>query len=104
MVLDPSKDLRKPRDLLGSAVLVVGVPHRGAAYPTLPSGNYPAPTRLIEKDGVAARRAGEVAADVHPAGVGGLLGFDHTKLTYRHAGRDFRLTDVHGTVVKDILA
>ena len=32
------------------------------------------------------------------------LGFDHTKLTYRHAGRDFRLTDVHGEVVKEILA
>jgi hypothetical protein len=33
-----------------------------------------------------------------------LLGFDHEKLTFRHAGRDFRLTDVHGTVVHDILA
>ncbi len=33
-----------------------------------------------------------------------LLGFDHTKLTYRYAGRDFRLTDVHGNVVHDILA
>jgi hypothetical protein len=33
-----------------------------------------------------------------------LLGFDHTRLTYRHAGRDFRLTDVHGRVVKEILA
>ncbi len=33
-----------------------------------------------------------------------LLGFDHTRLTYRHAGRDFRLTDVHGHVVHDILA
>ena len=33
-----------------------------------------------------------------------LLGFDHEKLTYRYAGRDFRLTDVHGNVVKDILA
>ena len=32
------------------------------------------------------------------------LGFDHTKLTYRHAGRDFRLTDVHGHVIHDILA
>jgi Protein of unknown function (DUF1501) len=32
------------------------------------------------------------------------LGFDHTKLTFRHAGRDFRLTDVHGRVVKEILA
>ncbi len=33
-----------------------------------------------------------------------LLGFDHTKLTYRYAGRDFRLTDVHGNVVKALLA
>ncbi len=33
-----------------------------------------------------------------------LLGFDHTKLTYRYAGRDFRLTDVEGEVVRDILA
>jgi hypothetical protein len=33
-----------------------------------------------------------------------LLGFDHEKLTYRYAGRDFRLTDVHGRVVKDVLA
>ncbi|MBE0656061.1 MAG: DUF1501 domain-containing protein [Bryobacteraceae bacterium] len=31
------------------------------------------------------------------------LGFDHTKLTYRHMGRDFRLTDVHGNVVKKML-
>jgi hypothetical protein len=33
-----------------------------------------------------------------------LLGFDHEKLTFRHAGRDFRLTDVHGSVVKELLA
>ena len=33
-----------------------------------------------------------------------LLGFDHTKLTYRSQGRDFRLTDVHGNVVKKVLA
>jgi hypothetical protein len=33
-----------------------------------------------------------------------LLGFDHTKLTYRFQGRDFRLTDVHGTIVKSLLA
>jgi hypothetical protein len=32
------------------------------------------------------------------------LGFDHTKLTFRHAGRDFRLTDVHGRVVRELLA
>lgn len=33
-----------------------------------------------------------------------LLGFDHTKLTYRFQGRDFRLTDVHGEVVTKLLA
>ncbi len=33
-----------------------------------------------------------------------LLGFNHETLTYRYAGRDFRLTDVHGNVVKEILA
>lgn len=33
-----------------------------------------------------------------------LLGFNHEKFTYRYAGRDFRLTDVHGKVVHDILA
>ena len=33
-----------------------------------------------------------------------LLGMDHEKLVYRHSGRDFRLTDVHGHVVKDLLA
>jgi uncharacterized protein (DUF1501 family) len=33
-----------------------------------------------------------------------LLGFDHTQLTFRHAGRDFRLTDVHGEVVHELVA
>jgi hypothetical protein len=33
-----------------------------------------------------------------------LLGFDHTKLTYRYAGRDFRLTDVYGEVAHEIIA
>ena len=33
-----------------------------------------------------------------------ILGLDHEKLTYRYAGRDFRLTDVHGSVVRDILS
>ncbi len=33
-----------------------------------------------------------------------LLGFDHERFTFRYAGRDFRLTDVHGQVVKPILA
>jgi uncharacterized protein (DUF1501 family) len=33
-----------------------------------------------------------------------LLGLDHERLTYRHAGRDFRLTDVHGRVIREVLS
>ena len=33
-----------------------------------------------------------------------LLGFDHTKLTYRYNGRDFRSTDVSGTIVNGVIA
>ena len=33
-----------------------------------------------------------------------LLGFDHERFTYRYAGRDFRLTDVHGNVVKELVS
>ena len=47
-------------------------------------------------------------ADVHVhdlhATILHLLGFDHESLTYRSAGRDFRLTDIHGKVVHDIIA
>ncbi|MBN8248904.1 MAG: DUF1501 domain-containing protein, partial [Verrucomicrobia bacterium] len=33
-----------------------------------------------------------------------LLGFNHETFTFRHAGRDFRLTDVHGQVVRELMA
>ncbi len=33
-----------------------------------------------------------------------LMGFDHERLTYHHAGRDYRLTDLYGRVVKEIMA
>jgi hypothetical protein len=33
-----------------------------------------------------------------------MMRLDHTKLTYRYSGRDFRLTDVAGNVVKEIIA
>jgi hypothetical protein len=33
-----------------------------------------------------------------------LMGIEHERLTYRYQGRDFRLTDVHGHIVRDILA
>ncbi len=32
------------------------------------------------------------------------LGLDHERLTYRHAGRDFRLTDIHGNIVHDLFS
>ena len=41
--------------------------------------------------------------DLH-ATILALLGLDHERLTYRHAGRDFRLTDVHGEVMGSLLA
>jgi hypothetical protein len=51
-------------------------------------------------------RAVEKTVHVHDlhATILHLLGFDHEKLTYRYAGRDFRLTDVHGKVVRELLA
>jgi len=41
--------------------------------------------------------------DLH-ATIPHLLGLDHPRLTYQYAGRSFRLTDVHGNVVKDVVA
>ncbi len=64
------------------------------------------------KGGMAYGQTDEYGIDVatHPCHVHDLhatilhvMGIDHKRLTYRYAGRDFRLTDVHGNVVKDIL-
>ncbi|MCA9106598.1 MAG: DUF1501 domain-containing protein [Planctomycetales bacterium] len=41
--------------------------------------------------------------DLH-ATILALMGFDHERLTYRHAGRDYRLTDIEGSVIRDIIA
>jgi hypothetical protein len=51
-------------------------------------------------------KAQENPAHVHDlhATILHLFGFNHEKFTYRYAGRDFRLTDVHGKVIRDILA
>ncbi|MCE9557862.1 MAG: DUF1501 domain-containing protein [Armatimonadetes bacterium] len=64
---------------------------------------------IVDKDGNAIRPSVETltpgAVHIHDlhATVLNQLGIDHTKLTYRYQGRDFRLTDVHGHVVKDLL-
>jgi len=51
-------------------------------------------------------KAAEKPVHVHDlqATILALLGFDHERLTFRHAGRDYRLTDVHGEVVRDLIA
>ncbi len=46
--------------------------------------------------------AGKINGDLH-ATLLHLLGFDHLRLTHRYAGRDFRLTDVHGNVVHEVI-
>jgi uncharacterized protein (DUF1501 family) len=53
--------------------------------------------------GIQVRESAVHVHDFH-ATILHLMGLNHTKLTYRHAGRDYRLTDVHGEVVKEILA
>ena len=52
------------------------------------------------------RRAVEKPVHVHDlhATILHLCGFDHTKLTYRFSGRDFRLTDVSGSVIEGLIA
>ena len=51
-------------------------------------------------------RAAENKVHIHDyhATILALMGFDHTKLTYRYNGRDFRFTDNFGNVVKDVIA
>ena len=46
----------------------------------------------------------EIGWLVIPLSILALMGFDHEKLTYRYNGRDFRLTDVAGKVVKSVIA
>ena len=48
----------------------------------------------------------EKVADIHDlhATILAMLGFDHERLTYNYNGRDFRLTDVYGKVIKDVIA
>jgi hypothetical protein len=51
-------------------------------------------------------RVAENGVDVHDfhATILHLMGFDHERLTFRHSGRDYRLTDVHGKLVSGVLA
>ena len=66
---------------------------------------FSGPVNSVRGTGIFARPAegGVHVHDLH-ATILHLLGFDHTKLTYRFQGRDFRLTDVHGELVTKLLA
>ncbi len=80
--------------------------HHGACYSSwLAGGGIKGGIAYGQTDDIGATVA-ENKVHVHDfhATVLHLLGFDHERLTYRHAGRDFRLTDVHGNVVQAILA
>ncbi|MBC8128599.1 MAG: DUF1501 domain-containing protein [Gloeobacteraceae cyanobacterium ES-bin-144] len=93
------------RDRNGTGV-TAGRDHHNKAFFTLLAGggvkggiSYGATDEL----GMAAVENKVHVHDLH-ATVLRTLGYDHTKLTYRYNGRDFRLTDVAGNIVKDILA
>jgi hypothetical protein len=80
--------------------------HHGACFSSwLAGGGVKGGISYGKTDDVGAKVA-EDEVHVHDfhATILHLLGFDHERLTYRHASRDYRLTDVHGHVVKKILA
>lgn len=79
--------------------------HHGACFSSwLAGAGVKAGLSYGQTDDLGARVAeNEVHVHDFHATILHLLGLDHERLTYRHAGRDFRLTDVAGHVVKDIL-
>ena len=56
-----------------------------------------------DEHGIRVAENGVHVHDLH-ATILHLMGLDHTRLTFRHAGRDYRLTDVHGRVVKEVIS
>lgn len=83
-----------------------GRSHHNLAYSSWLAGGGVKGGLVFGKSDDHGRLVAENGVHVHDfhATILHLLGFDHEKLTFRHAGRDFRLTDVHGNVVKEILA
>ena len=83
-----------------------GRPHQGTGYTMFLAGGGVKGGLLHGKTDETGHRAVEGKVHVHDlhATMLYLLGLDHERLVYRHAGRDFRLTDVYGRVAKEILA
>ena len=84
----------------------LGRDHHPNAYTMWLAGGGIKPGITYGKTDDLGYNVAENPVDVHDlhATILHLLGFDHERLTYRYAGRDFRLTDVSGHVVKDLLA
>jgi uncharacterized protein (DUF1501 family) len=99
---------RTPTADINNAVEVrrgIGRDHNAAGFSLLMAGGGVRGGMTLgatDDFGVAAVEDRVEVHDLH-ATILHLLGLDHERLTFRHAGRDFRLTDVHGQVIKKIL-
>ena len=94
------------RTPMGESRETIGRDHHIDAYTMWLAGGGVKPGLLYGKSDEIGYNVAENPVHVHDlqATILNQLGLDHLKLTYRFQGRDYRLTDVHGNVVKDILA
>ncbi len=97
----PMVEIRDPRDANNA-----GRDHHPLAFSMLRAGGGMARGRVVGKTDDLCMNVVEDKIHVHDLQATMLhcLGLDHTRLTYRHMGRDFRLTDVEGVVVPKLLA
>jgi hypothetical protein len=97
----PMVEIRKPEDASNA-----GRDHHPHAFSMWMAGGGIRPGYVHGKTDDLCLKVVDAGVHVHDlqATLLHCLGFDHTKLTYRHMGRDFRLTDVEGKVVKELLA
>ena len=97
---------RTPEAQVFSGKEVIGRDHNGAGYTAWLAGGGSRgglTHGLTDELGYKAVEGAVHLHDLH-ATMLHLLGLDHTKLVYRYAGRDFRVTDIHGEVVQEIIA
>ena len=94
-------DIRRPEDLDS-----VGRDHHPNGYTMWVAGGGVRGGQVIGSTDELAMRVASEQVHVHDLQATLLhqMGFDHTKLTYRHMGRDFRLTDVSGEIVRKMIA
>ena len=107
VVLEATKKLKaKNKGKEGKDKEKTGRDHHHTAFSTLLAGGGVRPGTVYGTSDEFGMDAQENPVHVHDlhATILHLLGLDHERLTYRYSGRDFRLTDVHGQIVKGILA